>query len=63
MNGVAYYSFQLDENLSLYNLCTFECETCGKLSDYPNVCLKNDENFIINTGLYCRECAPGGMRT
>ena len=56
MNGVAYDSYQLDENLSLYNLCIFDCEKCGKSSDYPNVCLKNDDNFIINTGLYCKNC-------
>jgi len=56
MNGVTYDSYQLDENLSLYNLCTFDCEKCGKCSDYPNVCLKNDDNFIINTGLYCEDC-------
>ena len=56
MNGVAYDSYQLDENLSLYNLCIFDCEECGKSSDYPNVCLKNDDNFIINTGLYCKKC-------
>ena len=56
MNGVTYDSYQLDENLSLYNLCIFDCERCGDTSDHLNVCLKNDENYIINVGLFCRKC-------
>ena len=60
MYGMTYDSYQLDEGLSLYNLCMFECDKCGHRSDYPNVCVRNDDEYIINTGLYCRECGHKG---